>query len=402
MKTNKKIILTNLTFITLLGCNVATNSEIKNTTKPSSSVEVSTIPTYSPTPTTLPIVEDKSKDPNYSCGNTYFKDINDQIKNPKILKPIDLAVSNDGSKVYVTKYSYISECENNTSKSFIDRSFIYKIENNKVEILKLDNSYDYSKSLESLIEIDKDNNLYVIQTDINKKLDYYGNIDILNKQILKIHNDTIYEKIALKKEGVLSYNYRIDKLNVSKIDNSITYSQIPFRLEKEKTANKINENGSIDTLYSYHGYGSSGVLPFIFEDNKMNFGGGYIQEPFPYIFDYENPQKNIYSLIPIGTGIQILSLKMNSKKEVFILGGYYEESKRYHGIYKIIPNKGVEVFAGGKESGYRDGLGGTAMFNNPLNIDFDANDNMYVADTGNNAIRKITPNGDVTTFFKQD
>jgi DNA-binding beta-propeller fold protein YncE len=407
----KEIIILNTLLITLLGCSISTNNnEVKPTINPSSSVEVSTIPTYSPTP--LPVIEDKSLDPNYSCGNTYFKDLNEQTKNPKILKPYDLAVSNDGSKVYVTKYSYISECENNTSKSFIDRSFIYKIENNKVEILKLDNSYDYSKTLESLIEIDKDNNLYVIQTDINKKLDYYGNIDILNKQILKIHNDTIYEKITLKKEDFTKYNYDTYYLYVSKIDTSITYSVHPYKVEKDKIINKINKDNSIDPLYVYSLYGNVGIHSSIFENNILSFGSYDVKEPFPYIYKSLINDTQIINKLRSFPKIthSIRQLKINSKKELFAIAdniiynpdGSFKEIKRENRIYKIVPDKGFEVFAGSEEAGYRDGLGGTAMFNNPLNIDFDANDNMYVADTGNNAIRKITPNGDVTTFFKQD
>lgn len=128
----KEITILNTLLITLLGCSISTNNnEIKPTTKPSSSVEVSTIPTYSATPTPLPIVEDKSKDPNYYCGNAYFKDnFDNEINNPRIEKPYDVSVSNDGKKLYFTKYNGIFDCKTyggNELKTYIDREFIYKI-----------------------------------------------------------------------------------------------------------------------------------------------------------------------------------------------------------------------------------------------------------------------------------
>ncbi|MCA1558148.1 MAG: gluconolaconase, partial [Acidobacteria bacterium] len=53
--------------------------------------------------------------------------------------------------------------------------------------------------------------------------------------------------------------------------------------------------------------------------------------------------------------------------------------------------------AGGEE-GFQDGQGASARFNTPSAIAFDAHDNLYVADTGNNAIRKVAPDGTVTTI----
>src|SRR4051812_5174405 len=49
-------------------------------------------------------------------------------------------------------------------------------------------------------------------------------------------------------------------------------------------------------------------------------------------------------------------------------------------------------------SGSTDATGTAARFNNPQNVAVDSSGNLYVADSGNNKIRKITSAGVVTTF----
>ncbi len=66
-------------------------------------------------------------------------------------------------------------------------------------------------------------------------------------------------------------------------------------------------------------------------------------------------------------------------------------------IRKITPEGLVSTLAGGGE-GFSDGLGAAASFNTPSALTIDTNDVLYVADTGNNSIRKIMPDGTVTTL----
>lgn len=67
-------------------------------------------------------------------------------------------------------------------------------------------------------------------------------------------------------------------------------------------------------------------------------------------------------------------------------------------VIRKISNGNVYTFAGNVDKGYEDGIGNQAKFNMPSGLAIDKNDNIYVADTLNNVIRIITPNGKVSTF----
>lgn len=67
-------------------------------------------------------------------------------------------------------------------------------------------------------------------------------------------------------------------------------------------------------------------------------------------------------------------------------------------IRKVTSGGVVTSFAGSFSCGYGDGTGTASTFNTPSAIAIDTSGNLYVADSGNNVIRKITSNGVVTTL----
>ena len=68
-------------------------------------------------------------------------------------------------------------------------------------------------------------------------------------------------------------------------------------------------------------------------------------------------------------------------------------------IRKITPAGATTTLAGTWERyGLTDGPVATAQFNLPESVAVDQAGNIYVADTGNGAVRKITPDGVVSTL----
>ena len=61
-------------------------------------------------------------------------------------------------------------------------------------------------------------------------------------------------------------------------------------------------------------------------------------------------------------------------------------------------NDVVEIFAGSGTAGDLNGQGTLAMFNNPSQVVADTSSNLFVLDSYNSLVRKITPDGTVSTF----
>ena len=79
-------------------------------------------------------------------------------------------------------------------------------------------------------------------------------------------------------------------------------------------------------------------------------------------------------------------------------GNLFVADSQNHAIRKITTNGVVTTFAGQLGvAGSAPGTGTAAQFNSPCGLAFDQAGNLYVSDTGNNLIRKITHSGAVST-----
>ena len=77
---------------------------------------------------------------------------------------------------------------------------------------------------------------------------------------------------------------------------------------------------------------------------------------------------------------------------------YVADSESY--TIRIITQEGAVTTLAGTAGvpGHADGTGAAASFNSPRGVATDSVGNIYVGDSGNNTIRKITPTGEVTTL----
>jgi len=80
------------------------------------------------------------------------------------------------------------------------------------------------------------------------------------------------------------------------------------------------------------------------------------------------------------------------------LGNVYVADDYNYKIRKITSAGVVSTLAGTGQMGSANGAGNVATFSAPKGVAVDANFNVYVADYGNHKIRKITPEGIVSTF----
>ena len=153
---------------------------------------------------------------------------------------------------------------------------------------------------------------------------------------------------------------------------------------------KITSAGVVTTLA---GSGSSGfadgtgtLASFSYPKGVAVDIGGYI-----YVTDYEvDNNAKIRKITPEGVVTTLASVGISIGVAVDGIGNLYVNSSN-NKILKITSEGDVMTLAGSGSNGSADGVGTLASFSYPKGVAVDINSNVYVADTNNAKIRKITP-----------
>lgn len=145
---------------------------------------------------------------------------------------------------------------------------------------------------------------------------------------------------------------------------------------------KISSDGSVTTPFSLKTLGPIAV------DGAGNI---YVSG------DVTTANSGIQKISPERVVSTLLTGTTASGLAVDTMGNVYA-SDNGNSIRKITPSGTVTTLAGAAEQpGSADGLGTAARFFGPRGLTIDATGNIYVVDAGNQTIRKITPEGIVTT-----
>ncbi|MCF0181014.1 MAG: IPT/TIG domain-containing protein [Muribaculaceae bacterium] len=113
-----------------------------------------------------------------------------------------------------------------------------------------------------------------------------------------------------------------------------------------------------------------------------------------------NPETGITTQVAAGLMSGSDSYTAFSRKNPNMLYLAYTNN---HCIYSYNIRTGAHQLIAGisGKAGYIDGKGSSAMFSEPRQLILDENDDMYIADTNNHVIRKVTPDGKVSTVIGQ-
>jgi len=154
---------------------------------------------------------------------------------------------------------------------------------------------------------------------------------------------------------------------------------------------------------------------------RFNYPGGVVVDIAGNVYVADTDNHTIRKLTPVGTNWVVTTLagaggylgsmddtnsaaRFNNPQGVAVdnAGNLYVGDTGNNTIRKLTPagtNWVVTTLAGtAGVTGTADGTNSTAQFHTPFGVAVDTNGNVYVADTNNHAIRKVTPDGIVTTL----
>lgn len=202
-------------------------------------------------------------------------------------------------------------------------------------------------------------------------------------------------KLALNATGNLyvteSGNGTIRKITPAGTVSTFAQTSFPERLALSISYGAIAVDGAGNVYVSRHAYADTLTHASVWADN-YTYDGGAVTKYAP-----DGTSTDLWTTIVIryfdgrirNSAVSALSIDANGQ----LIASFGYKIVRFSPL-----DSSLTTIAGDGTVGGSDGTATTAKFGFPLSLAYDRNGTLYVADAGNNDIRKLTPAGTVTTL----
>ncbi len=244
-------------------------------------------------------------------------------------------------------------------------------------------------------------------------IDAQGNIyvaDFFNQKIRKITSNlsgVIVSTLAGSTKGFLEGNGDEAQFNSPRGIAIDADGNIYVADSGNDRIRKITANGDVTTLAG----GTEGLADGTGANAQFNGAGGVAIDLQGNVYVADGGNHRIRKITPSGEVTTLAgstkgfadgngtNAQFNAPEGIAVDkdGNVYVTDKGNQKVRKITPDGAVTTLAG-TTKGFMDGAGDVAQFNTPFKIAVDTNSNVYVTDFFNNKIRKITENGEVSTL----
>lgn len=179
------------------------------------------------------------------------------------------------------------------------------------------------------------------------------------------------------------------------------------RIRKITPAADVSTFAGSGTFSSLDGNGTSATFAYPASTAVDAAGNVYVVELAGAVVRRITPARDVITLAGSGTAGFVngtgaaASFRQAYGIATDVAGNIYVADSGNNRIRKITPGGVVSTLAGTGQTGSADGPGDTATFYQPSGLTVDSEGNVYVADTRNSLLRKITPAGVVSTLAGQ-